>query len=1130
MLEFQCIDWWMTDGFVNATNPSTGEAVKGRNIIIKVFGRTAHGVSVGINLVGFKPYFYIACEDESGVCSDVIDACTVIAKKNVVSTCEIVYKKPFRWWSGETKPYVKLSFDTLSGFKKMTQSIKYGTKAELAILCKAIRMPNIDCYEADVSPELRLFHITGIKPTGWVSFNGVTKNSSVLQMTPKAGYNITTWYTDLEPMPNKTDIAPLIVAAFDIECTSTSRAFPRPINSYASLCDDIVNTWVYCGVGKMNTPDLVRNIRAVFYNPTAVKCFRQVELSSLISKYPQLDMTPIELLLVSYSSVPRIGSISSFRSAVKGALEDIFATMLSEGKIPAVAGDKVFQIGVAVKSLGSTNVDKYLLCLKECDPIHDAVVKWFNTEVELLNGWANLMVEIDPDIITGYNINNFDYMYIIERCTALGICIQNNKWQYNVLKLSKLVEDYEWNNFSKRSQKVKQSAAFGDSVNDIIVAPGRINLDLIKIIQQEHQLDSYKLDDVACKFMSGGIKEILNSTEIVVSSADDIDIGNYMKFSDERRVKVIDKRGDTLVVESTHDMVVGDPWGMVKDDIEVNDIFESYEGTSEQRSVVGKYCVQDCVLVIKIIEKLSIIVNALAMSSVCLVPLDYVYWRGQNIRSYSLICNACEKTEYIVPDVVKSENEEGAFEGAMVLNCIPGVYNTGVIVLDYASLYPSSIITSNVSHETILRPGDLSTASDMGLAVNTVKYDSHLDGEQFCNFIATSSQKGILPSTITSLLKARKDTRKKQKDCVHKSFQWKVLEGLQLAYKVVANSMYGTLGATTSKLAFSELAACVTAIGRTTIMSAIDVIQQRWGGRVVYVDTDSTWVIPAVTSTASFKNKSDMVQACIDTGKYMSEQIGYHLSGVQDLEYEMTVYPLIMFSKKRYLGNIYEDKGSEIKGQKTMGVVLKRRDNAAILKDVYGSVINIILNNASAISTINNEVKCLITKLLDGKFPLRSFVITKKLLAYYQYPQSVPHKVLADRMSDRDPGTAPTPNERMSYVILKTDITGASMGDRIESVSYLYQKYGNGQTLAEFMDKPAPPELNLDYLGYLDTQIQNPLMQILELIMPVEPDDEFLKADVGVTAMDKLIKRLDNWDGLYNRVKHTAETNLHAIY
>ena len=44
------------------------------------------------------------------------------------------------------------------------------------------------------------------------------------------------------------------------------------------------------------------------------------------------------------------------------------------------------------------------------------------------------------------------------------------------------------------------------------------------------------------------------------------------------------------------------------------------------------------------------------------------------------------------------------------------------------------------------------------------------------------------------------------------------------------------------------------------------------------------------------------------------------------------------------------------------------------------------------------------------------FTITKSLRGYYKNPQQIAHKVLADRMAERDPGNKPKANDRIPCV------------------------------------------------------------------------------------------------------------------
>ena len=58
---------------------------------------------------------------------------------------------------------------------------------------------------------------------------------------------------------------------------------------------------------------------------------------------------------------------------------------------------------------------KNVLTLNTCGQIVGSEVLECKTEEQLLEQWAELVRQTDPDIITGYNINNFDLPYLLNR-------------------------------------------------------------------------------------------------------------------------------------------------------------------------------------------------------------------------------------------------------------------------------------------------------------------------------------------------------------------------------------------------------------------------------------------------------------------------------------------------------------------------------------------------------------------------------------------------------------------------------------------------------------------------------------------------------------------------------------------
>ena len=87
--------------------------------------------------------------------------------------------------------------------------------------------------------------------------------------------------------------------------------------------------------------------------------------------------------------------------------------------------------------------------------------------------------------------------------------------------------------------------------------------------------------------------------------------------------------------------------------------------------------------------------NNIGMASVSWVPISYIFLRGQGIKINSIITKVCSEEKTRIPTLVgfkDGQNDDG-FEGAIVLDPKPGIYSDDpVSVLDYASLYPSSII------------------------------------------------------------------------------------------------------------------------------------------------------------------------------------------------------------------------------------------------------------------------------------------------------------------------------------------------------------------------------------------------------------------------------------------------------
>ena len=113
---------------------------------------------------------------------------------------------------------------------------------------------------------------------------------------------------------------------------------------------------------------------------------------------------------------------------------------------------------------------------------------------------------------------------------------------------------------------------------------------------------------------------------------------------------------------------------------------------------------------------------------------------------------------------------------------------------------------------------------------------------------------------------------------------------------------------------------------------------------VVYGDTDSAFYTFNLHDMEDkpITGKKALIMT-IDLSQELSKIANKGLKKPHDLEYEKTFMPFCLLSKKRYVGMLYELDPDKCK-RKSMGIVLKRRDNAPIVKDIYGGVIDILMN------------------------------------------------------------------------------------------------------------------------------------------------------------------------------------------
>ena len=962
--------------------------------------------------------------------------------------------------------------------------------------------------------------------------------------------------------------------SFDIEASSSHGDFPVPIKTYKKLATNIIEYFENLKM-EMST-ELCKNIlRRIILAAFGYEKMEQIDL--VYPKIKPSSKEEVQKICEKWleSQVRNLKNSDDFSQA--NTLESMFEKMCMEeeeeynehkfiksytdkkativdilcdkkferegklnelntslnAKFPKLEGDKCTFIGSTFMNYGNTDPHfNHCIVLNTCSdmPIENSVVESYNTEKEVLLAWQQLVQRENPDIIIGYNIFGFDYQFMFNRA-------EENNCVEEFLKLSRNKGEICGTKDKDSSKwKIEESTlqiASGQHDLRFIKMNGRLQVDLYNFYRREANLVSYKLDYVAGNFIGDFVKQIeYNDSQSIIKTSNmtGLLVGSYVHFEEighsvdyyedgaKYLVTVIDKENCKFIINgivNPDTLTKKVRWCLAKDDVTPKDIFRMTNGSADDRAVIAKYCIQDCNIVQYLFNKSDILTGFIEMAKICSVPINFLVMRGQGIKLTSYVAKKCREKRTLMPVIEKGSLDEG-FEGAIVLDPKCDLYlDNPVACVDYASLYPSSMISENLSHDSKVWTREYDLANNLieewgekddegnylydnlqGYEYVEVNYDTYvyrrknpkaaaekvLNGYKICRFAQpnlSGEGEAIMPSILKELLKARKDTRKlipQQSD----EFMKNVLDQRQLGYKVTANSLYGQCGAKTSTFYEKDIAACTTAIGRKLLTYAKKIIEECYGNRIcdtkhygkvktkaeyIYGDTDSVFfTFNLETLDGKPIRGKEALEITIEIAQEAGHLASSFLKGPHDLEYEKTFMPFCLLSKKRYVGMLYETDPNKGK-RKEMGIVLKRRDNAPIVKDIYGGIIDILMNKQNIQEAIDFLKSCL-QNIVDEKYPMDKLIITKSLRSGYKNPKSIAHKVLADRITARDPGNKPGSGDRIPFVYIATSDKKALQGEKIETPNFIIEN-----------------KLKIDYSFYITNQIMKPVQQVFALVL-----------------------------------------------
>lgn len=1097
--------------------------------VIYLFGITEYGETATVRLNGFTPYFYIKLP------AGMTDAMFMrIFKEPRILSPNFhnakTGKNPYEYYK---KDMLNVSFcdkmdfwgfnnGAQTHFARLTFRNTYAMKAYERAFEKPVVMPpatataamdtkiSFALYESNMDPMIRFFHWRNLEPCGWLEVSNYTYNKT--NDFSIANFELVAHWKSVSALavPMLT-MGRVVEAAFDIECDSDDGCFPLAQKDWNKIVRPLIDEFVSASasaappehrvcqyiIERLQQGHLVlkEGFSGSGSGSGIEELFDQGKNRAVINEF---------FKKLTDATIQRRSDLRSDKKSIDEKIEKLreqLVKFLNE-MLPPLQGDKCIQIGTTVQIYGMESAAAqmdFIFTLKSAviPERPDVIVQSFETEEEVLLEFTKLLQQLDPDVLTGYNIFGFDMKFLHQRAQELHI-------ESQFLRMGRLSDQV-----CKFKVQDMSSSAMGTNILEYIEMSGRVCFDLLKYMRRNHNLEAYTLDSVVANIMRADVSKVetdMSGTWLYSELTEGIAVGNFItmqknnyiyedKYNGGAKMEIVavDKVKGCFLVRDDIQMTPGwyYSWSEGKDDIGPQEIFLYQKKGARDRGLIAKYCLQDCRLCNRLITKLDVLSNSVAMANVNSVPLSYIFNRGQGVKLFSFVAKQARVRGYCVP-TRKNDTEGGSadqddtYEGAFVLEPKKGIYfeTEPIAVADFNSLYPSCMMSENLCYTSICLDKKYQGAEGaalltrLGHTFEDVSWDIYdtadedkVVGQQVVRFVQQQpgQPRGVLPEILEVLLKCRKDVRAEQKKTKDKQ-KWKVMEGQQLAYKTTANSLYGFTGAGTSKLCLKWIAAATTAIGRKNIMFAKHFVEREYPGtQVVYGDTDSIFIKFPMEGRRGLEAIHHAIDLCEEAAGRISQQ----LKRPHNLEFEKVICPMILAAKKKYVGLFYSSKSPKYV-IKYMGIVLKRRDNAPIVKYVFGEMIEILLKEndlPKAVGFVQEACR----RILRGEYSLDKFIMSKSLRDGYKNPEGIAHKVLADRMGERDPGTKPRVNDRVPFVYVeqKTHIKGTKTG---------VQKVLQGEKI-EHPDYVVAHKLPVDYLHYITNQIMNPVCQVLNLVM-----------------------------------------------
>lgn len=802
-----------------------------------------------------------------------------------------------------------------------------------------------------------------------------------------------------------------------------------------------------------------------------------------------------------------------------------------------------------------------LLTIGDCEDIEGTEIIRYPTEKKMIEGFLSLIRTECPDIITGYNIFGFDNEYLHNRYKGgygyLGrSAVLESKWKSGT-------GGYAGKGTDDKKSKSGYSSKTGINYNNmnIIEAHGILYVDGMGVMMREHKLKKYSLEEVSQTLLGEGkvdvnYKQIFRAWESVLAVkqvTEDPMFGLKPTLSLRERIPALEDEPE---------------------------ISEQLRSCIAQFTEIMEYAKKDAVIVNRILDKKNTVATMFLFANSFGILPEQVYVGGQQVKTLSRIYEFCVQNGYIMNSITRPTKRD--YEGAYVGEPKPGRHRWCPDV-DFSGMYPNIVILKNICYSTFVRPSERHISKCKNFEINKEgnsvckqhpnsncpkpcpdNCTKHKVWEKDCNitttrdnlihwFLKSHIKKGVIPRILENIIAFRKEIKKLVANAKTEE-ERKMYFIMEMAVKVIANSIYGIMGAQEyGKLVLLEGAESITATGKDLIGWVNDFLSGKpavclkdWLNGIP--PSEDGYVLPARlrcqvnyndTDSSFFEFEEDPGVDVYNRSREVTRLINEKLFGGTNMEVALEkVTDIILFEKKKnycyiilneqlehtmdeievdgkkvkrtiegYFGdrihthegvmsilNNPAEKKLICKAIKSKGDALVRRDKFQYLTDVYSDVL-IACFFAFTFEQVIELLHDRISKLINGEVP------ESKLYKTATYNAGNSDKYYINKFIayiEKKYNVEIESGTKLDFLVLKND----DMVEYINSKGQVVRKKAGTTEKACLVDM-LPETYEIDYAYYVKGMIKS-IDPLIRARFTDEMPDRVVKVKVGQCGWDSI--------------------------